>query len=240
MLTAVKYLTLALLAGLGTAQASTPDPELNAINAKMKARHIEVEKLQRLSPHLVELTIKGERVYTTSDGDIMLFGQAVQFDKDNRPTNLSTAANWDQVQDMIKSGRAVTFKAAHEKASLAVFTDFTCGYCLKLHDQIGDLNKHGVSVSYLPYPRSGPDSPSFVQMQSAWCATDVKQALNSLFGGAQVPAKRCANADAVDEGWALGQKVQLQGTPTLMTAGGQIYTGYRSVPDILKLLGVES
>lgn len=238
MLNAVKFLTLALLAGIGTAQASTPDPELNAISAKMKARHIEVDKLQRLSPHLVELTIKGERVYTTSDGDIMLFGQAVQFDKDNRPTNLSTAANWEQVQDMIQSGRAVTYKASTEKASLAVFTDYTCGYCQKLHEQIGELNKHGVSVSYLPYPRSGPDSSSFDQMRSAWCATDVKQALSSLFGGAQMPAKRCANAEAVNESWALGQKVQLQGTPTLMTPGGQTYTGYRSVPDILKLLGV--
>lgn len=238
MLTAMRYVTLALLAGLGTAQAATPDPELNAIAAKMKARHIEVDKLQRLSPHLVELTIKGERVYTTADGDIMLFGQAVQFDKDNRPTNLSTAANWEQVQDMIQSGRAVTYKATHEKASLAVFTDFTCGYCQKLHEQIGELNSRGVSVSYLPYPRSGPNSPSFEQMQAAWCEKDVKRALSSLFGGAQMPARSCANADAVNEGWALGQKVQLQGTPTLMTPGGQIYTGYMSVPDILKLLGI--
>ena len=38
--------------------------ELNAIAAKMKARNIAVDKVQRLGKHLIEMSINGETVYT--------------------------------------------------------------------------------------------------------------------------------------------------------------------------------
>lgn len=238
MLKKLSIISLALLSGLVHAQTTKPDAELNAIAAKMKLRHIEIDKIQRLSPHLVELSIKGERVYTTSDGDIMLFGQAIQFDKDQRPTNLTTAAYWDRVAEMADDGRAIVYKAPKEKAKLSVFTDVTCGYCQKLHSQIPELNANGVTVIYVAYPRSGPDTPSFNNMRAAWCAKNPQESLSALFIGAQVPGASCAKAEGVNAGWSLGQQVGVQGTPTLMIPGGQVFTGYRSATDIIKLLGV--
>ena len=236
-----RTLTLLLLASLSMAGTATPpsaDTEPNAIAAKMKARNIAVDKVQRLSKHLIEMSINGETVYATPDGDIMLFGQAVQFDKNNRPTNLTVAASWRQAETMIADGTAMTFKAPKEKASVVVFTDVTCGYCQKFHSQVPELTAKGITVHYVAYPRSGPGTPSFENMSSAWCAADPREAISALFLGGQVPNAKCAKGNAVDKGWALGQKVSLQGTPTLMLPGGHLVTGYHSVEDIIKMLAV--
>ena len=83
---------VALLAPLHASSSSVEDSELNALSARLRARNLQVDRLQRVSPHLVEVTIKGETVYATPDGNIMLFGQAISFDQNERPTNLTTAA----------------------------------------------------------------------------------------------------------------------------------------------------
>ena len=85
---------VALLAPLHASSSSVEDSELNALSARLRARNLQVDRLQRVSPHLVEVTIKGETVYATPDGNIMLFGQAISFDQNERPTNLTTAALW--------------------------------------------------------------------------------------------------------------------------------------------------
>ena len=49
-----------------------------------------------------------------------------------------------------------------EKASLKVFTDTTCPFCRRLHQEVPELQAAGVAVRYLPFPRSGPDGPGAV------------------------------------------------------------------------------
>ena len=39
------------------------------------------------------------------------------------------------------------------KGYINVFTDITCGYCRKLHLEMDDLNRRGVEVRYLAFPR---------------------------------------------------------------------------------------
>ncbi len=42
---------------------------------------------------------------------------------------------------------------AEEKHVITVFTDITCGYCHKLHEQMADYNALGITVRYLAFPR---------------------------------------------------------------------------------------
>ena len=41
------------------------------------------------------------------------------------------------------------------KHTLTTFTDIDCGYCRKLHNEIGELNALGIRVRYLLFPRAG-------------------------------------------------------------------------------------
>lgn len=42
----------------------------------------------------------------------------------------------------------IVYKAAQEKHVITVFTDITCGYCHKLHEEMKDYNALGITVRY--------------------------------------------------------------------------------------------
>lgn len=52
----------------------------------------------------------------------------------------------------------IVYKAPEEKHVITVFTDITCGYCRKLHEQMKDYNALGITVRYLAFPRQGLSS----------------------------------------------------------------------------------
>ena len=54
------------------------------------------------------------------------------------------------VRDMI-----VFSPEGQTKGVINVFTDVDCGYCRKLHREVPELNKHGIEVRYLAFPRAG-------------------------------------------------------------------------------------
>ena len=47
----------------------------------------------------------------------------------------------------------IVYKAAQEKHVITVFTDITCGYCHKLHEEMKDYNALGITVRYRPSAR---------------------------------------------------------------------------------------
>lgn len=73
------------------------------------------------------------------------------------------------------------------KAVINVFTDIDCGYCQKLHQEIPQMNKLGISVRYLAYPRagikdsrSGELTDSYRKINYVWCQTDRKDAMTTV------------------------------------------------------------
>ncbi|WP_275287145.1 thioredoxin fold domain-containing protein [Halomonas elongata] len=48
----------------------------------------------------------------------------------------------------------VTYPADGDvKGQMTVFTDISCPYCQRLHQDIPQLNAASITVHYLPYPR---------------------------------------------------------------------------------------
>ena len=47
------------------------------------------------------------------------------------------------------SNEMIVYKAPKEQHVITVFTDITCGYCHKLHEQMSDYNALGITVRYL-------------------------------------------------------------------------------------------
>ncbi len=52
----------------------------------------------------------------------------------------------------------IVYKAAQEKYIITVFTDITCDYCHKLHEQMKDYNNLGITIRYLAFSRQGLNS----------------------------------------------------------------------------------
>ena len=94
-----------------------------------------------------------------------------------------------------------------------MFTDIDCGYCRKLHSQIAEYNRLGIRVRYLFYPRSGPDTESWAKAEQVWCSKDRNDAFTRLSGARTSRAASSAKARPVARDYALGQKLDIGGTP---------------------------
>lgn len=168
--------------------------------------------------------------YASADGKYLVHGRVFNVEAGMRnETELALAkmrlAGIDEFADS-----EIVFKAEDEKYVVNVFTDITCGYCRKLHNQMEEYNKNGITVRYLAFPRGGLASPTYSDMVSVWCAKDKQQALTDAKNGDGVATERCANN--VAEQYAFGQRVGVSGTPNIILPDGSLIPGYQP-PDAL-------
>lgn len=77
----------------------------------------------------------------------------------------------------------IIFKALQEKHVITFFTDITCNYYYKLHEQIKDYNVLEITIRYLVFPRQGLNSKTEKDMMSIWYSANPKdvftKAINS-------------------------------------------------------------
>ena len=85
----------------------------------------------------------------------------------------------------------IVYKAPQEKHVITVFTDITCGYCHKLHEQMADYNALGITVRYLAFPRQGLESDAEKEMKAIWCAKDKNKAFDDVMAGKSVAPASC-------------------------------------------------
>jgi thiol:disulfide interchange protein DsbC len=124
------------------------------------------------------------------------------------------------------------FPAAVQKHKVTVFTDIDCGYCRKLHSEIAQYNKAGITVEYLFFPRAGINSESFDKAVAVWCAPDRNKALTDAKAERPVAPRTCANPIAAE--YEIGQNIGVDGTPAVYLEDGTQIGGYSPPADMLK------
>lgn len=123
-------------------------------------------------------------------------------------------------------------------ATVTVFTDVSCPWCQRLHQEVPELNRRGVEVRYLAYPRQGVGSPGFRQLASAWCADDRRDTLTRLKNRETVPENVCPG-NPVARQFELGREIGVTGTPAIVLASGQLVPGYKKADDLITMLDIE-
>jgi thiol:disulfide interchange protein DsbC len=186
---------------------------------------------------LYEVQLKGGRVlYASADGRYLMQGYLYQVKDGSEPVNLTEQAESRgiaRVINAIPSQQMVVYPAKGEtKGHITVFTDTTCPYCNKLHAEVAELNRQGIEVRYLAFPRQGPGSAGDQQLQAVWCSADRRAAMDRLVQGEKVEAPQCANP--VADQFALGQSIGVNGTPAIVLANGQLIPGYQAAPALVK------
>ena len=182
----------------------------------------------------------GPMVYATEDGRYFLLGDLFRVD-DGQFVNLAEQrrdAERVAALGAVDTGDMIIFPAEGEtRAHISVFTDITCFYCQKLHREVPELNKRGVEVRYLAYPRAGVDSPGYRQLVGAWCAENPQETLTRMKNKESVPSKQCDD-NPVAAQYQLGQQVGVRGTPAMVTETGQMIPGYQSADQLMVTLGL--
>lgn len=202
--------------------------ELDAIE-KQLAKMIPGEKPDRITaspiPGLYEVAYGLEIFYITKDGRYVLQGDV--YDVDGRMRNLTETKRTAGRRDLIAGideTTMVVFRAPQEKYVVTVFTDVDCTYCRKLHREMADYNREGITIRYLAYPRSGMNTPSYDKAVSVWCSTDRNAAMTVAKNGETPEPKKCANPVAAH--MTAAAKIGLTGTPTLILDDGTMLPGY--------------
>lgn len=211
--------TATVAAAPGTAAARARDALLS-IDPKMPIESIESAPL----PGFQQAIVGGQVIFVSNDGKYLL--QGTLYDVANRldlGESAMAAIRVKLLQGIPLSDRIV-FAPANPKYTVTVFTDVECGYCRKMHSEIGEYNAQGIAVQYVAFPRMGLASEDFRKMESVWCATDRKKALTDAKNDRPVAARTCTNPVAMQ--YTLGQRMGLTGTPMVLTADGTQLGGY--------------
>lgn len=185
-------------------------------------------------PGYREVAIGGKVVYVRSDGKLLIQGSVIELATRDNLTAASEGALRRGVLDAVPRERRIIFAPAKPKYRLTVFTDIDCGYCRKMHNQIAEYNKAGISVEYLFFPRSGPGTESFTKAINVWCAPDRRKAMTDAKNDRPVPKKTCTNPIAQD--YELGRKIGVDGTPAIYGPDGTQLGGYLPPDEMLARL----
>jgi thiol:disulfide interchange protein DsbC len=214
--------------------AATPDAKvreaLRAIAPDLAPEYIGAAPF----PGFREVLLGGQVLYVSDDGRYLM--QSQPFDLQERKPAAS-AGLMDYRRDLIASipGQdRIVFAPPNAKHTVTVFTDIECGYCRRMHQQIGEYNKLGIAVEYVAFPRMGPASKDFRDMESVWCASDRKRALSEAKAGQPVAKKQCTSPVAAQ--FDIGQRVGVNGTPAVFAADGTQLGGYVPPQQMLEAL----
>jgi thiol:disulfide interchange protein DsbC len=182
----------------------------------------------------------GPTVYSTPNGDFFLLGDMFSVGPQGYVNLAEKRRDGERVEKLaaVAQDDMIVFSPEGEpRAHITVFTDVTCFYCQKLHKEVPELNKKGVEVRYLAYPRAGVGSAGFKQLASAWCADNPQETLTLLKSKKSVPENVC-EGNPVAAQYQLGQELGVRGTPAIITQDGQMIPGYQSADELMVTLGL--
>lgn len=222
------FAALALAVAAPLAQAADAEQAirktLNTLQPDLKVESVSASPLKGL--HQVQL--EGGRVlYMSEDGQYLMQGYLYQM-RDGQMVNLTEQAENVAVARQLNAlprNEMVIFAPKNPKTHITVFTDTDCGYCQLLHKEVAELNRQGVEVRYVAYPRAGVGSSTYNDLVSVWCAKNPQDAMNQAKARKKVPAATCENP--VAKQFELGQRIGVQGTPAIFLANGQLIPGYQ-------------
>ncbi len=183
---------------------------------------------------LYEIALGPQIAYISGDARYLLKGEIIDLTTNvnltNERRNLARASLVKEVSEQ----EVIAFGPKDAKYTITVFTDIDCGYCRKLHQEMGELNDLGVRVQYMFFPRSGPGTASWKKAENVWCSADRNDALTRAKGGENVVAASCATPIAVQ--YDLGKQVGLRGTPAILMENGELIAGYLPAAQLIKRL----
>lgn len=195
---------------------------IQKLNPQVKVEYVGAAPL----PGFREVIVGGQVIYVSDDGRYLVQGAVLDMQKDKELVRESEALAKFRAEllQTVPHTERIVFAPPNPKYTVTVFTDIECGYCRKLHGEIAEINRQGIAVEYLAFPRMGLASQDHKDMISVWCAPDRKRALTEAKSGKPVQARNCTNP--VTKEYNIGQRVGVDGTPAIFTEDGVQLGGY--------------
>ena len=190
---------------------------------------------------LVEVQTSGGILFASPNGDYFLAGTLYKLDENGQYEDVLAkrqapinAAKIEAFKDSM-----IEFKADNEKYVVTVFTDITCGYCVRLHSQMKGYNDLGITVRYMAYPRQGATGDVADQMAAIWGAEDPHTAMHNGKVKREIPEQGKDFAkyqEIIKQHYTLGRELGISGTPAIFLPNGEMVGGYLPPAQLIKRL----
>jgi thiol:disulfide interchange protein DsbC len=223
ILPSVAVLLLLLAAPVALTQAA-PKPDVRADIARRL--EVKVEEIQPSPvPGLYEVRNGADVGYVSVDGRFYVNGDIFDMQtKDNLTETRRQQGRLDLLSKVSDADAIVFTPQGPTRHTVTVFTDIDCPYCRRMHQEMAELNRLGIRVRYLMFPRSGPDTDSWRKAEAVWCSADRRDALTRAKRGEVIKAQACKAPIA--EQYALGRTMGIRGTPAIITDKGEYVDHY--------------
>ena len=227
---ALPLLVAALAAGTASAQSpatAASSPEVAAIR-KVLAEQFPGAEIKSITKTgylggLYEVHFDDRLVYTDAKAKHVLVGAV--FDTgtkqnltEDRLRKLNRIA-WESLPLELAIRKV---KGTGER-KLVVFSDADCPFCHKLEKEMEGLDNVTIYTFLFPIDQLHPEAAR--KSRQIWCAPDRAKAWDEFFTSGKVPDNKgdCPNPVAATQ--ALGQKLKIQATPTMILADGSVLPG---------------
>jgi thiol:disulfide interchange protein DsbC len=184
--------------------------------------------------NIYQVMIGADVVYMTGDGRYAFKGDLLDLESRRNLSEEERSIARIDILEKLPEKDLIEFAPEKTEHAIYVFTDVDCSYCRRLHRDVPELNRNGIAVRYLAFPRGGVNSPAFRNMVSVWCAKDRQQALTDAKNGKSIKSSDCANP--VSKQYQIGRDLGIRGTPAIYLENGTELPGYMPPKDLVRVV----
>jgi thiol:disulfide interchange protein DsbC len=229
-LASVTLSVLLVAGGAAFAQAAGPAPASPSESATIrkaletKFPGMEIRQVNR-TPYsgLFEVVLADQIIYTDAKVGYVFVGSI--FDTKDK-TNLTEERNRELNRvafDSLPLNLAMKKVRGNGQRRLAVFSDADCPYCARLEEELKSVDNVTIYTFLFPIAALHPDAPR--KSTLIWCAAEPQKAWDEFFATKKLPSNKGDCANPVAEIAALGEKMNITATPTLVFADGTVVPG---------------
>lgn len=233
----LSHLFLSGLMLLGTAAHAGEAEIRKAFQSKFPG--MEVSSISK-TPYggLYEVVADGQVAYATADGKYLVLGNVIDLESKRNLTAARNAKLMEVKWSTLPLNTAIKEVKGNGSRKLAVFSDADCPYCRKLEPELDKLNN--VTIYTFLYPIEGLHPDAVPTSKKIWCESDRLKAWKAYMLKGVEPKSKGDCANPVDDTIALGNKLKVSGTPTIILENGQRLPGYVPANKLDQLLTAAS
>ncbi len=192
---------------------------------------------------LFEVAVDGEIIYVDERANYLIAGNAFDLRSQENLTSLRKDEILRVDFKSLPFDLAVKTVRGSGARVLAVFEDPNCPYCKRFEKDIATLTD--TTIYTFLYPILSRDAnaadDSYPKSRAIWCAPDRTLAWSSLMlQGAHLAAAPESCKAPLDQILALGQKMHITGTPTILFADGRRAPGAVPLDRLEKMMAAAS
>lgn len=221
----IKLATAALL-GLALASAFAETAQETEVRKAIEPRLGDGAKVDSVTktPYsgLFEVQVGSDILYTDAKARYLFVGRVI----DTKTYQDYTKARIDELSKVSFSDlpleAAMKEVKGNGKRVIAVFEDPNCGYCKRFRQTLQGIDN--ITVYTFMYNILSPDS--IAKSRNVWCAADRNKAWDDwMLNGKNAPSAPESCTTPHEKVLALGQKMKVTGTPTIIFTDGSRIPG---------------